>query len=760
MFAIVLALAAPALAEDAPPLLPVTARVRELGGTEALAGARASVPGVVSATAVSDAQGRLRLSLPAGASQLRLEADDFEPQTQAIQVGPQGADLGTLSLRRVAFQAAVVKVRARRDEAPSRTPIKRAEIRRIAGVGRDPLRALQTLPGVVSPSDFSGQLAVRGGGPQDNAYFLNDVPWPLPFHYGGALSTVHSDLLEDVDLYAAAFPARWGGVDGAILDAHSRAPKRDRLHGQVDVNLLLSEMLLEGPFGDLGGQSRDLSGTAAALSPTAASAPALEPSGGGAWLISGRRSYFDLILPSLGSRFTAVPRFWDLSLLGVVDLGPSDQLRFTGLATDDILGLELKPEDVANTDFQGEFRFHTYFNSFGVNWIHLGDGFKSTLTPYTNYLSLEQSFGKGYGISIRPFTYGIKEDLRWEAGRHEWGWGGGVQGQRYQVFGYTFRRASGNGSGFTTLSDPAGITINAGVTTGNAYLQDRVSLGAGLKLTLGGRWQKADGMGNEAWDPRSALEWQAGPDTRLNAGWGLYSQFPSARELSADFGNPALGFNRTEHSVIGVEQRLDASHSLKVEAYYKTYRDRVVEVPDARLFSNDGEGYARGAELLLKQESGGRFFGWVSYSYAESWRLQKGQDWRRYQYDQPHTLTVLGSYDLGPAWSLGAKVNWHSGPLITPVLGTVADANPANTAGVLPVYGQPYSERLDDYLRLDLRSDYAVRLEGARLNFYAEVLNVLGRDNPAGVTYNRNFTKRETVNNLPLLPYLGFGLEF
>jgi hypothetical protein len=416
-------------------------------------------------------------------------------------------DAGQWSLVRVDFEMEVVRVRGRREnEAPSRVSLQKKEIRRIAGIGRDPLRALQTLPGVVTPSDFSGQLAVRGGGPQDNLYYLNGVPWPVPFHYGGALSTVHGDLLDGVDFYPAAFPPKWGGVDGAILDARTRQPKRDQFHGQVDANLLLSEGLLEGPLGALMPES----GTAQAT---------------GSWLISGRRSYFDLILPGLGS-FTAVPRFWDLSALVDQDLGPRDKLVVTALATDDLLGLVLKAEDVSSKDFEGEFRFRNAFQSLGAGWEHRNEGWRNTLTPYTTHTEFETSFGKGYGISIKPTVTGLRQDLRVDAGAHEIGLGSGIENQNYQVFGYAFRRTSGGGSGFVTVSDAAGITISATATNGYAYAQDRITLLPGLRVLGGARWQRVDQMSTDAVDPRANVEWLALERTTFTAGWDAAFSIP------------------------------------------------------------------------------------------------------------------------------------------------------------------------------------------------------------------------------------------
>ena len=87
-------------------------------------------------------------------------------------------------------------------------------------------------------------------------------------------------------------------------------------------------------------------------------------------------------------------------------------------------------------------------------------------------------------------------------------------------------------------------------------------------------------------------------------------------------------------------------------------------------------------------------------------------------------------------------------------------ADPGSTSGWSPIYGEAYSERLPDYLRLDLRTDYSINFQAWRLNLYLEVLNVLDRSNPAGVTYSRDFSRREFVNNLPILQYIGLGAEF
>jgi hypothetical protein len=76
------------------------------------------------------------------------------------------------------------------------------------------------------------------------------------------------------------------------------------------------------------------------------------------------------------------------------------------------------------------------------------------------------------------------------------------------------------------------------------------------------------------------------------------------------------------------------------------------------------------------------------------------------------------------------------------------------------VFSSSYDQRLEDYLRLDLRTDYSFRFAGWSLNAYIEYLNVLGRNNPQGIQYDRDYSGSHVVNNLPGFPYFGLQAEY
>ena len=77
----------------------------------------------------------------------------------------------------------------------SRKDIRGSELRRIpGGVGNDALKGLTTLPSIGVPNDYFGILYIRGSEPGSNLYYFDRTPLGYPFHWGGLLSTVSSEV--------------------------------------------------------------------------------------------------------------------------------------------------------------------------------------------------------------------------------------------------------------------------------------------------------------------------------------------------------------------------------------------------------------------------------------------------------------------------------------------------------------------------------------------------------------------------------------
>lgn|GEM_PF-707179 len=709
-------------------------RVLKLGSPDPVPGATVQLMGL-SITVSSDAQGEYRLDFPGGPFQLRAYADGFAARIYKVKKGPEAGEDArlNLSLDSTVFEAGQITVKGHRDRPQVlTTTLSHDEIKRIPGTGGDALRAVQNLPGVAIPSDFSGQISVEGNGPNDNLYLIDNVPWPFPFHLGGIVSTVSSDILDSVDLNSAGFGARWGNSLGSVLEGKTAPGQADRLHVDADISLIMSQLTLQGPLG----------------------------LGNATFTLAGRRSYLDLVLSHLdSSNFTALPVFWDGGATLDWHWGPDNHFRALALTNDDTLGVVLAAKDAPSAQLAGEFRLHNAATTSGLVWTNTALAhFRSVFTPYLYRVDLDDSLGTGFEIDNHDDVYGFKEEATWNVSPdQEWSFGGGASIVDESTHEYFYTRDFNNlGAASPTA---ASTTVSAQSLVRYAFVQDRVQLAGPLALTLGLRYDKSGKVADDALNPRLALELKSPGGLLWKAAWGLYSQFPTAIQLDPQFGNPGLVAERAQHTMLSVEKDLGMGRLIRLDGYYKSFNDLVVDLQPTTYTSattNGQAGQAEGFELLLRQNIGQRFFGWVSYSWCNTVRLDPGYDWAPYQYDQSNILTLVASYLLTPAWGAGLKLHYNTGPLVQ---STTVDHS---VSPPLLVYSHTYDQRLDDYTRLDLRTDYTWRFPDWHLTAYFEIWNVLNRPNPEGLSYDpKDATKAPaTVDNLPRFPFVGMEAAY
>ena len=122
----------------------------------------------------------------------------------------------------------VVVVGKRLPPTISRKEIRGSELIRIPGTGRDAFKALTTLPGIGIPNDFFPVLYIRGSSPGDTLLYLDRTPLGYPFHFGGFFSTINSDSIESIHIYAGGYGAEFGLDSQSIIDirSHERTKKK------------------------------------------------------------------------------------------------------------------------------------------------------------------------------------------------------------------------------------------------------------------------------------------------------------------------------------------------------------------------------------------------------------------------------------------------------------------------------------------------------------------------------------------------------
>jgi TonB family protein len=686
--------------------------------------------------------------LAPGTYRFRVVGEGFTPQEGTQELGPGEEAINTLRVEQAAGMEVGAKpepdeediqeVRVRGVRPPrevTKRSLEQRELNRIPGTSGDALRSLQYLPGVARPPGLAGLLIIRGSAPQDTNVFVDGTLVPLIYHFGGLSSAIPTELLEKIDFYPGNFSAQYGRVMGGVVDVGMRDPKKDKLHGLAQVDLIDARGLVEGPIFDTG------------------------------WnvAVAGRRSYFDLwlkpVLEEIGAGVSTAPVYYDYQAMVARDIGKDSSIRFAFFGSDDLLRVLVKSPVASDPAIGGGISAHTGFYRFqgrykaklgkdtdfrlmaavGSDYVEfsLGDNyFTLDSTPITTRVELSQKVATGITANVGMDMLYAPYDV-------------GVRFPPMPVLG---EPPAG-----PFLSRPPLETHDKNAIYRPAlYTEFEIVPRSGTRIVPGIRLDYA--KDTRSWDlsPRftARQDLTRAPRTTLKGGIGVFMQPPQPQETNVVFGNPTVVSNRALHYSIGVEREFTRNIELGVETFYKQL-DRLV-VPGR---GNDGRGRVYGLETLLRYKPDARFFGWLAYTLSRSERQDyPGAPVTLAPFDQTHILTVLGSYRLGRGWEFGSTFRLVSGNRYTPQTYGFYDEN----AGVvLPQLAYPpFGQRLPLYHVLNVRVDKTWRFKAWQLGAYLDVQNAYNQSNVEGISRNYNFTKTTYASGIPFLPSIGLRGEF
>jgi hypothetical protein len=654
------------------------------------------------------------------------------PGDKASGTGADGAGGGAAS---DAGQAVVdVDVRGERQprEVTKRT-LTMQEIAVIPGTNGDALRSLQTLPGVARPPPFGGQLIVRGSAPRDTNYFIDGTPVPIVYHFGGLTSVVPTEVLNKIDFYPGNYSAAYGRGMGGLVDVGIRDPRKDGLHGMAQLDLIDARLLAEGPIFNTGWK----------------------------FMIAGRRSWFDAwlgpVLENAGAAVTVAPRYYDYQVMLENDLTPRSSLRFLFFGSDDAIQILNQSSGGSGNVFGGGLDLHTSFwriqarydnrltDRTEIRAVLAGGQDSNAFDSGTSSATTTESPISGRAELSQKVTRGVVANV-----------GIDVIVSPYDVH---ITRPAPRKPGVppggplepALSTDQSGSRFFAG-----SYTEWEIQPWRGLRVVPGLR---VDYSGStRTWDVSPRINARQDltrgfPRTTLKGGIGLFYQPPQPLETDPVFGQTGLKSNRSLHTDFGVEQELSQQIDLSVDLFYKKLDDLV-----AGSVGNVGDGFAYGAEWLLRYKPDEHFFGWLSYTLSRSERRSLPVDpLAPVSFDQTHILTVLGSYEFGHGFRAGLRFRLVSGNLYTPVGEGAYDATVGSYNAVRGY--PPNGARLPLFHQLDLRVDKKWQFKSWALTAYLDIQNVYNQQNPEGISSNYNYTQQAYVNGLPILPSLGLRGE-
>jgi outer membrane receptor protein involved in Fe transport len=617
----------------------------------------------------------------------------------------------------------------------------------------DVFRSLSLLPGVTTASDYSSNLYIRGGGPDQTLVLLDGTTVYNPTHFFGFFSTFNPDAIKDVQLYKGAYPAEYGGRLGSVVSIYNKDGNRRETTGGLSVGLLASRAYVEGPYG---GSDED---------------PA------GSYMVAVRRSTLEPVLAALrGADVEGIPEsfsFYDVNAKVNYDVGPDDKLSLALYGGQDFLDLQFQE--------QGRFDINYGNQTVSADWTHLfGDQVFSTLTvtgsryrstPVANLAGTQ--FTQENGVN----DLSVNADVEYTPNEAHTVKGG----LRTSTLAFTLRNTFDG----TTTFDQRITAQRAAV-----YLQDTYepngtwTLRGGLRGTYFSR--------GDFWrvSPRLSVEYNLSPDVQLQAAYGRYHQFLTLETselftgfdtwLMADAGVPP---SYGDQAAVGLKARLGPDWRLEVEGYGRTMRalfeqdpflpdEAGVPYPERFHF---GDGRAYGAEVLLRRQEG-PLTGFLSYTLGRTVRrfpnVNLSEDgapqYYTPKYDRTHSLTLAANYRLSDAWRLSGTFSYNTGQAYTrPELRyeLVDDPFQPPTDGRNVLVSPFNNARLPAYHRLDLGVARTGRFFGiADYELQVQVINAYSRRNIWFYQYNTEddgTLDRTEVPQIPVpIPNLSFTLTF
>ncbi len=714
--------------------------------------------GSPSRTLTTDAEGRFDFGdVPPGAYDVEVIAEGFA-KTELVEEITDGSR-NTVKYRVfVATGGLEVTIRGQR---PPREVVKRSiskrEIDRVPGTNGDALKSLQNLPGVARPPGIIGILLVRGSGPADTQTFIDGTIVPLIYHFGGLSSVVPTEILEKIDFFPGNFGSEYGRVMGGIVDVGIRSPKDDGYHGVAQVDLIDARALVEGPIAD-----------------------------GWTFMASGRRSYIDAWLgPTLeaaGASVTQAPVYYDYQLFVEHNSPSVGRFRVGFFGSDDALELLVADPAPGEPALSGNVGLHTGFQRLQI--LYEKEFERDSLRGVVAFGHDDIGFSLGplffvldsFSVTSRfEHTHRVSKELRIHSGFDLFTGYADVQARFPEP---NARPGEPPNQPFSTKPF-RDFSTSAVVAQPSIYTELEVEPLPNIRLVPGVRLDESSYNGEFTVSPRFSSRFglrDEFPKTALKAGVGVFHQPPQFQQAIAPLGTPAVRSNRAIHYGLGVEQEVTTQIDASVEGFVKQLDNQVIGNASTTgagsiFYDNRALGYSAGGEFLLRYKPDDRFFGWAAYTLSRSVRqTEPGEPETPVAFDQTHILTVLGSYQLGHGWEIGARFRFVSGNLIDPSvcdpLSDTCDPNRTNalfhapSGAYVPIPIGDNTERLPPFHALDIRVDKKWKFDGWSLSAYLDVQNVYNNQNPEAVGYNFNFTARSYVNGLPILPSLGLRGDF
>ena len=644
----------------------------------------------------------------------------------------------------------------------------------------DIIKAIQLLPGIQAAGDGNTLMIVRGGNVDHNLVQLDEAVVYNPSHVVGFFSVFNGDAIKDFEIYKGGIPSNYGGRLASVLDVRMKDGNSKNYAVTGGIGLLSSRLTVEGPI------TKNKS----------------------SFMISGRRSYFDLFFPLSSELKDVTAYFGDINAKINFTLSDKDKLFISGYAGRDNFGtgslfglgwgnqtatirwnhifnsrlfsntsliysrynynfdLNVSPNlNFRRTNFIKDYTLKQDFNFFANPKNTFKFGFMAThhtfspgeIKPITSEsIILADKLNEKHALDYAIYgSHAIKINSRLTA----------EYGIRVSVF-----QNIGSGTELLYANDKPNYLDNN-------YISRSASIGS-KQYNSGQVFNTSAGF-----EPRFNTTYLLNSSSSIKASYNRMFQYmhliqPTNASTGQEFWTPTDRYIKpqiADQVAAGYFKNLrENTIELSAEVYYKWMWNTVELIDNADVQFTEaiesevtsGIGRAYGIELLARKQRG-TTTGWISYTLSKSERKAEGvnnNEWYNFRFDRRHYVTFVLSQELSKRISISANFIYATGDTYTPAVSYFEIEGKQEVE-----YGKRNSARIPAYHRMDMSLTLGRKIKPDKVyknesSWVFSVYNVYGRKNTYSIDfqYNQETGKNEAVKTylFTFVPSVTYNFKF
>ena len=593
----------------------------------------------------------------------------------------------------------------------SKFRVRRKDFLETPGALQDISMYLKTLPGGSNSTDNTTDLAVRGGGNNENSYLVDGIPIFNINHFednkqtGGGIGSINPHFISSVDFISGGFSPRFPDKLSSVLNIKFKRGNTENHSGRVTFDAAGLGGIAEGPIPGTDGR--------------------------GSYGLTIRKSALDFLHDAGVINFPGVPRYENLHLKTNYQLDGSEVSMNVIGGRDEYdepeeyyWGYQLRDQlDTVQISDTSKYMQDAQFLFTSLKWSKAFNYSSIDVYGAWNYREVKSNWWLDRGeYSLTGETLDnfrlIEDEI---TGGKRLLWGADVSHElsdRIIVeYGFLNNYSMVNVDYKDNRID---YEFNQTLTKGFydvAGYGEILYQGGSFDASVGGRMHYDEHLDEYNGGPRYGIQYYPSDAVTLRYAGGRYVQSPSLEIQNRPFYQATYAVSW--HNIVGMDWNILGNLTATLEGYDKRSSDVFsIEEEFLRGFSNR-EFRMQGLDLFIKGDLSKTIHWQNSLSYAHNKERRAGK-WYDYEYSIPWSWSTLGIWKVTPRWHMSMRFSFAEGMTYSR-LSEVGAANPKEATR--------FTHRREPTHSFDFNTSYRWDFANSSISAFVEVKNIYGQEN-------------------------------